>query len=142
MNDRIRTKRQKPEGKGSITIINVTIKPKSAEPVPEMEELDAFEDRNKRDKIAEKLSISVPVQPLQRPTGLSRYIGKNVRILYRDGNVTTGFLQGRSWDYLHILNFTETGKGEKLTGSWCGVSLNSISRVYPADVKVEKVSEQ
>jgi hypothetical protein len=83
----------------------------------------------------------VPTQPLLRPTGLSRYFNQRVKILFRDGNTTDGFLQGRSWDYLHLLNFVETGKDEKLTGSWCGVALDSVSRIYPGDVRVERISK-
>ena len=113
------------------------IKPKASEAIPQAEELDSFEDQQER--VTEKLSISVPTQPLLRPTGLGRYFNRNVRVLLRDGNTMSGFLQGRSWDYLHMLNFVETGKDERLTGSWCGVALDSVSRIYPGDVKVEKI---
>jgi hypothetical protein len=95
----------------------------------------------KQERIAEKLSISVPTQPLLRPTGLGRYFNRNVRVLFRDGNVMTGFLQGRQWDYLHLLKVVETGKDEKLTADWCGVALDSVSRIYPGNVKVEKISK-
>ena len=93
-----------------------------------------------QERIAEKLSISVPTQPLLRPTGLSRYFHQKVRLLFRDGNVMSGILQGRQFDYLNMLNVVETGKGEKLTADWCGVGLNSVSRIYPGNVKVEKIN--
>ncbi len=147
MKDRIKTKDGKPEkadtGKD---IQGTTIRPKAAEPVPvepisEVEDLNSFEDQNEQERVTEGLSISVPTQPLLRPTGLGKYFNKNVRVLFRDGNTTAGFLQGRSWDYLHILNFVETGKDERLTGSWCGVAVDSVSRIYPGDVKVERISK-
>jgi len=141
MKDRIKTKNQDSEQEmdNSASMQGKAIKPKSPQPIPEVEELISFEDQQEQDRVAEKLSISVPTQPLLRPTGLGRYFNKNVRVLLRDGNTTEGFLQGRSWDYLHMLNFVETGKDEKLTGSWCGIALDSVSRIYPGDVKVEKI---
>ena len=123
----------------SVNMQDKAIKPRAAETLPEVMQLDSFEDQQEQERVAEKLSISVPTQPLLRPTGLGRYFNKNVRVLLRDGNTTEGFLRGRSWDYLHMLNFVETRKDEKLTGSWCGVALDSVSRIYPGNVKVEKI---
>lgn len=53
----------------------------------------------------------------------------------------SGFLQGRQWDYLHMLNIEETGKEDRLTADWCGVEADSVSRIYPGNVKVEKISK-
>ncbi|MGA2227656.1 MAG: hypothetical protein ABSH41_24745, partial [Syntrophobacteraceae bacterium] len=92
-------------------------------------------------RITEKLSISVPVQPLLRPTGLGSFFGKCVRLLLRDGSVVTGFLQKRLFNYIHLLNIVEIGAGYKLTANWCAIDLGSIARVYPADAKVEQVSK-
>ena len=94
-----------------------------------------------QERIAEKLSISVPTQPLLRPTGLGPYFGKQVRLLLKDGNVIKGFLQGRRWNYLNVLNIEETGKDEKLTADWCGVGVDGVARVYPGNAKVEKISK-
>ncbi len=115
------------------------LKPKSSALPIEVDDINSVEEAG--DRIAEKLSISVPTQPLLRPTGLSRYFGKNVRLLLRDGNVMKGFLQGRQWYILNMLNIEETGKGERLTAAWCGVEEDSVSRIYPANVKIEQISK-
>src|SRR5208283_3077698 len=94
---------------------------------------------SKQERIAEKLSISVPVQPLLRPTGLLAYIGQRVRLLLRDGTVVIGFLQKRQWNYVHLLNVEEITREERLTWDWCDVELSSIARVYPATAKVQQV---
>jgi hypothetical protein len=92
-------------------------------------------------KVAEKLSISVPSQPLQRPTGIMNYFGQRVRLLLRDGTVVVGLLQKRLWNYVHLLNVEETGKDYKLTSDWCDIELSTIARVYPATAKVEVISK-
>jgi hypothetical protein len=114
------------------------LKPKtSVTPISE-EDISLLEDA--WDRIAEKLSISVPVQPLLRPTGLLSYIGQRVRLLLKDGSVIVGFLQKRLWNYIHLLNIEETGKDFKLTADWCDVELGNIARVYPANAKAEQSS--
>jgi hypothetical protein len=141
MKDKIRTKGKISEGTNINTNVQgTTIKPKAIK-ISEVDELNFLEDEKEQEKIAEGLSIGVPTQPLLRPTGLGRYFGKNVRVLLRDANVMEGFLKGRSWDYLHMLNFVETGKDQRIAGSWCGIALDSVSRVYPSDVQVEKISK-
>lgn len=115
------------------------LKPKASAPPLEVDDFSSAEDS--QDRITEKLSISVPTQPLLRPSGLGRYFNKNVHILLRDGNIMDGFLQSRQWDYLHLLNIVETGKDEKLTADWCGVGVDGVSRIYPANAKVEKISK-
>ena len=94
------------------------------------------------ERVTEKLSMSVPTQPLLRPTGLTAYIGKRVRLLLRDGNVVVGTVQNRVFNYLHLVNVEETGKDDfKLTADWCDVDLGTIARVYPATARVESVSK-
>jgi len=93
----------------------------------------------KQERVTEKLSISVPVQPLLRPTGLMTNIGQRVRLLLRDGTVVVGFLQKRLWNYVHLLNVEEIGRDFKLTADWCDVELSSIARVYPATAKAQQV---
>jgi hypothetical protein len=114
------------------------IKPKTS--VPPVDIMDTFSDAEAGDRIEEKLSISVPTQPLLKPTGLGRYFNQRVRVLCKDGNVMKGFLQGRRFDYLHFLNIEETGGDEKTTADWCGVKIDGISRIYPGNAKVEKIS--
>ncbi len=114
------------------------LKPKSSAPPVEADDFSYAEDS--QDRIAEKLALSVPTQPLLRATGLSRYFGQKVMLLLRDGNTMKGFLQGRQWYILHMLNIEETGNGERLTADWCGVEEDSVSRIYPANVKIEKIS--
>lgn len=111
------------------------IKPKPTGDKPDQVEATL----SKQERIAEKLSISVPVQPLLRPTGLLAYIGQRVRLLLRDGTVVIGFLQKRQWNYVHLLNVEEITREERLTWDWCDVELSSIARVYPATAKVQQV---
>lgn len=92
-----------------------------------------------QERISEKLSISVPTQPLLRPTGILAYMGQRVRLLLRDGTIIVGFLQKRLWNYVHLLNVEEITRQERLTWDWCDVELGSIARVYPATAKVEQV---
>lgn len=99
------------------------------------------QDEPEQEQIQEKLSISVPVQPLLRPTGLMTNIGQRVRILLRDGSVIVGFLQKRLWNYVHLLNVEETGRDFRLTADWCDIDIGSIARVYPAAAKVEQISK-
>ncbi len=99
------------------------------------------QDEPDQEQIQEKLSISVPVQPLLRPTGLMTNIGQRVRILLRDGSVIVGFLQKRLWNYVHLLNVEETGRDFRLTADWCDIDIGSIARVYPAAAKVEQISK-
>jgi hypothetical protein len=113
------------------------LKPKSS--LPPGDEEDATEDAG--DRIAEKLSISVPTQPLLRPTGLGAFFAKRVRLLLKDGSTVIGFLQKRLFDFLHLLNIVEIGKDYKLTADWCAIDLDSIARIYPADARVEQVSK-
>jgi hypothetical protein len=94
---------------------------------------------SEQERITEKLSISVPTQPLLRPTGLMTNIGQRVRLLLRDGTVVIGFLQKRLWNYVHLLNVEEIGRDFKLTADWCDIDIGSIVRVYPATAKVEQV---
>ncbi len=96
----------------------------------------------RQERVTEKLSISVPTQPLLRPTGLMTNIGQRVRLLLRDGTVVVGFLQKRLWNYVHLLNVEETGRDFKLTADWCDIDSGSIARVYPATARVEPVSKQ
>jgi len=141
MKDRIKTKDGMPgEADTGANIQGPTIKPKTAEPIPEMEELNSFESEQEHRRIAEKLSISVPTQPLQRPTGIMNYFGQRVRLLLRDGSVIIGFLQKRLWNYVHLLNIEETGKDFRLTADWCDVELGTIARVYPATAQAEPIS--
>jgi len=98
-------------------------------------------DNPGQERITEKLSISVPTQPLQRPTGVLSYIGQRVRLLLRDGTVIIGFLQKRRWNYAHLLNVEETGRDFKLTADWCDVELGTIARVYPATAQVVQNSK-
>jgi hypothetical protein len=93
----------------------------------------------KQERISEKLSISVPTQPLLRPTGILAYMGQRVRLLLRDGTIIVGFLQKRLWNYVHLLNVEEITREERLTWDWCDVELGSIARIYPATAKVEQV---
>jgi hypothetical protein len=102
---------------------------------PEQEEITP----SGQERITEKLSISVPTQPLLRPTGLMTYMGQRVRLLLRDGSVIVGFLQKRLWNYVHLLNIEETGRDFRLTADWCDVDLGTIARVYPATAKVEQI---
>ncbi len=113
------------------------LKPKTSATPVDVEDISPVEEPQER--IAEKLSISVPVQPLLRPTGLGTFFGKWVRILLRDGSIVTGFLQKRMFNYVHLLNIVEIGGGYKLTAGWCAIDLGSIARVYPADAKVEEI---
>jgi hypothetical protein len=92
-----------------------------------------------QERVTEKLSISVPTQPLQRPTGVLAYAGQRVRLLLRDGSVVVGFLQRRLWNYIHLLNVEERGRDFTLTADWCDVEIATIVRVYPATAKVEQV---
>jgi hypothetical protein len=93
------------------------------------------------ERISEKLSIPIPVQPLLRPNGLMSYIGQRVRLLLRDGNVMVGLLQKRLWNFVHLLDVEETGRDFRLTADWCDVDLGTIARVYPATAKVEQISK-
>lgn len=111
------------------------LKPKNNSTTPDQEETAP----GKQERVTEKLSISVPVQPLQRPTGIMSYIGQRVRLLLRDGTIVVGFLQKRLWNYVHLLNVEEITREERLTWDWCDVELGSIARVYPAAAKVEQV---
>jgi hypothetical protein len=113
------------------------LKPKSSAPPVEVDDLSSIEDSQER--IAEKLSISVPTQPLIRPTGLGTFFGKQVRLLLRDGSVINGLLQKRLFDYLYLLNIVEVGKDYKLSANSCAVDLASVARVYPGNTKVEKI---
>lgn len=94
-----------------------------------------------QERIAEGLSIGVPTQPLQRPTGVMNYFGQRVRLLLRDGSVIVGFLQKRLWNYVHLLNIEETGRDYKLTADWCDIEIGTIARVYPATTTVEQISK-
>jgi hypothetical protein len=142
MKDRIKAKDNLPEKADTgANIQSPAIKPKTADPIPEMEELKSFETEQEHERIAEKLSISVPTQPLQRPTGVLAYAGQRVRLLLRDGSVIIGFLQRRLWNYVHLLNIEETGRDFKLTSDWCDVEIGTIARVYPAAAKVEQISK-
>jgi hypothetical protein len=94
-----------------------------------------------QERVAEKLSISVPSQPLQRPTGIMNYFGQRVRLLLRDGSVVVGVLQKRLWNYVHLVDVEESGRGFTLRADWCDVELSTIARVYPATAKVEVVSK-
>ncbi len=115
------------------------MKPKTSATSVDVEDISPVEES--QDRIAEKLSISVPTQPLLRPTGLGAFFGKRVRLQLRDGSVVTGFLQKRLFNYLHLLNVEEIGAGYKLTADWCAIDLGSIARVYPGNAKVELVSK-
>ena len=95
----------------------------------------------RQERVSEKLSISVPVQPLLPPTGLMTNIGQRVRLLLRDGTVVVGFLQKRLWNYVHLLNVEEIGRDFKLTADWCDIDIGSIARVYPATATVEPISK-
>ena len=110
------------------------LKPKN---IPELDQTTSPE----QERVTEKLSISVPTQPLQRPTGVLAYAGQRVRLLLRDGSVIVGFLQKRLWNYIHLLNIEETARDSKLTADWCDVELGTIARVYPATAKVEQISK-
>ncbi len=112
------------------------LKPKASVPPVDVEDISLLE--NKGDRIAEGLSISVPTQPLLRPTGLGPFFGKWVRILLRDGSIVTGFLQKRLFNFIHLLNITEIGASYKLTSDCCAIDLGSVARVYPANAKVEE----
>lgn len=129
MKDKIKTKRRKSEGMEGTNIQDTPIKPKSFEQAYELENLDFVEER---ERIAEKLSISVPVQPLQRPTGVMSYVGQRVRLLLRDGTVVLGFLQKRIFNFIHLLNIEETGKDFKVIADWIDIEIGTIARVYPA----------
>lgn len=98
------------------------------------------QDEQRQERVTEKLSISVPVQPLQRPTGVMAYAGQRVRLLLRDGTVVIGFLQKRIWNYAHLLNVEETGKDFKVTADWCDVDLGTIARIYPATAQAGPIS--
>ncbi len=115
------------------------LKPKTSTTPVEIDDLSSVEDAQER--IAEKLSISVPVQPLLKPTGLGPYFGKWVRILLRDGSTVTGFLQKRVFGFVHLLNIVEVGAGYKLSASWCAIDLGSIARVYPNNANVEEIAK-
>ncbi|MGA3112906.1 MAG: hypothetical protein ABSF90_00580 [Syntrophobacteraceae bacterium] len=105
---------------------------------PKTDEIDLL-SQDEQEHVTEKLSISVPTQPLLRPTGLLAYIGQRVRLLLRDGTVVIGFLQKRQWNYVHLLNVEEITREERLTWDWCDVELGSIARVYPATAKAQQV---
>jgi hypothetical protein len=96
---------------------------------------------SEQEKVAEKLSISVPSQPLQKPTGIMNYFGQRVRLLLRDGSVIVGVLQKRLWNFVHMVDVEESGRGFTLTADWCDIELSTIARVYPATAKVEAVSK-
>jgi len=113
------------------------MKPKTSVPPVEEEDVSLLEDTG--DRVVEKLSLSVPTQPLLRPTGLGTFFGKWVRILLKDGSIVTGFLQKRLFDFVYLLTIVEIGAGYKLTADWCAIELGSIARAYPADAKVEQV---
>ena len=139
MKDKIRTKSGKSEGmEDTGNMQDTRIKPRSGGQNSEVEGLDSFEEL---DRISEKLSVSVPVQPLQRPTGILAYTGQRVRLLLRDGSVVVGFLQKRLWNYVHLLNVEETGRDYKLTSDWCDIEIGTISRVYPASARVEPIQK-
>ena len=66
---------------------NVDLTPSYFDPfllknTPDHEQTDSPGER-----VTEKLSISVPTQPLQRPTGVLAYTGQRVRLYLRDGSV-------------------------------------------------------
>jgi hypothetical protein len=113
------------------------IKPKNHLTTPDPTEINPLGV----ERVTEKLSIPIPVQPLLRPTGITIYIGQRVRILLRDGNVIVGTVQKRLFNYLHLVNVEETGRDFKLTADWCDVDLGTIARVYPATAKVEQISK-
>ena len=115
------------------------IKPKVA--IHRVEAKYSGPDKVAGDRIAEKLSISVPVQPLLRPTGLGAFFSKRVRLLLKDGSIVTGFLQKRLFDFLHLLNIVEIGASYKLTADWCAIDIDSVSRIYPANAQVEQISK-
>lgn len=117
---------------------------KELEPgTPILDEVDSASlDQPEQERVTEKLSISVPVQPLQRPTGVMAYAGQRVRLLLRDGTVVIGFLQKRIWNYAHLLNVEETGKDFKITADWCDVDLGTIARIYPATAQAGPISKQ
>lgn len=114
---------------------------KEIKPKREAATQDLVETASGQERIAEKLSISVPTQPLLRPNGIMSYTGQRVRLLLRDGSVIVGTLQKRLWNYIHILNIEESGKDFRLTADWCDVDLGTIARVYPATAKAEPVSK-
>ncbi len=93
-----------------------------------------------QERVTEKLSISVPTQPLLRPSGIMNYLGQRVRLMLRDGTVVVGLLQRRLWNFVHLVNIEETGKDFRLTADWCDIDLGSIARVYPATAKAEQIS--
>ena len=105
---------------------------------PEQEEITP----TGQERVTEKLSISVPTQPLLRPTGILTYVGQRVRLLLRDGTVVVGFLQKRLWNYVHLLNVEEIGRDGRQAWDWCDVDLGTIARVYPATAKVQQISKQ
>jgi hypothetical protein len=111
------------------------IKPRTHSATTESPEINP----SAQERVAEKLSISVPSQPLQRPTGITAYIGQRVRLLLRDGSVIVGVLQKRLWNYVHMVDVEETGRGFTLSADWCDVELSTIARVYPATARVEVV---
>lgn len=94
-----------------------------------------------QERIAEERSVSVPTQPLLKPTGLGTFFGKSVLLLLRDGSIVPGLLQKRLFEFLHLLNVVEIGAGYKLTADWCAIDLASVARVYPAEAKIEKISK-
>jgi hypothetical protein len=113
------------------------IKPRNSSSTLDPTEINPSE----QERVAEKLSISVPSQPLQRPTGIMNYFGQRVRLLLRDGSVIVGVLQKRLWNYVHMIDVEESGQGFTLTADWCDIELSTIARVYPATAKVEVVSK-
>lgn len=112
------------------------IKPKTSVPQAEAEDIVTEEPQ---ERVTEKLSLSVPTQPLLRPTGLGSFFGKWVRLLLRDGSIVIGLLQKRVYDFVHLLNIVEIGSGYKLTAARCAITIASIARVYPADAKIDEI---
>lgn len=98
------------------------------------------QDEKGQERVTEKLSIPIPVQPLQRPTGVLAYVGQRVRLLLRDGTIVVGFLQKRNFNFIHLLNVEETGRDFKLTADWVDIELGTIARVYPATAQAEQIS--
>jgi hypothetical protein len=99
------------------------IKPRTHSATTDPTEINPSE----QEKVAEKLSISVPSQPLQRPTGIMNYFGQRVRLLLRDGSVIVGVLQKRLWNYVHMVDVEESGRGFTLRADWCDVELSTIA---------------
>lgn len=119
------------------TKVSAELKPGS--PLPDEADLVSLDEKG-QERVTEKLSIPIPVQPLQRPTGVMAYAGQRVRLLLRDGSIIVGFLQKRIFNFIHLLNIQEIGKDFKITADWIDIEIGTIARIYPATAQAETIS--